>query len=202
MIAAAANALDSCLAWYRQDPGTQIDRDQYCPTRDVFEGRLSRVLRLCEQSSHSADETALLVAVLGEIGNNAFDHNLGHWANDPGCFFACFVDREAGAFGWVADHGRSVLGSLRQVAPELGDHQTALEMAFATVISGRHPERRGNGLKFVRRVINAHGGRGLVAVSGTGKVCFGGLSHSLDSVRSWPLRDDLGTLAVVQWRFS
>jgi hypothetical protein len=157
---------------------------------------------MCDREGYSADETALLIAVLGEIGNNSFDHNLGHWSGDPGCFFACFLDREAGAVGWVADQGRGVLDSLRQVAPDLSDHQTALEMAFERVISGRHPERRGNGLKFVRRVINAHDRRGILALSGTGQVTFGGLAPRVASLRPWPRKDGLGTLAVVVWRLS
>jgi hypothetical protein len=44
----------------------------------------------------------------------------------------------------------------------LADHQEALTIAFERIVSGRRPERRGNGLKFVRSVIHAHADRGLV----------------------------------------
>jgi hypothetical protein len=200
VLAPAESALDLCLAWYQGQQGAAIPTEQYCATRDVFEGRLSRGLKLLERKGHPADEAALLVAVLGEIGNNTFDHNLGHWSGDPGCCFACFTDGKGKAVAWIADQGRGVLASLRQVAPELHEHQAALEMAFEKVISGRHPERRGNGLKFVRQVINGHVQRGLVAVSGTGKIVFGGMSRRLEAARAWPLADGLGTLTVVHWR--
>jgi hypothetical protein len=206
VIAHDAVALDSCLAWYGCARDEAVSRssapEQHCATRDVFEARLSRVLRRCERHGHPAHEAALLVAVLGEIGNNSFDHNLGHWPDEPGCFFTCTVTADPLALAWVADRGRGVLASLRQAVPALADHQSALEMAFEKILSGRHPERRGNGLKFVRRVINGHDRRALVAVSATGKVGFGGSLPSLEPLRTWPLRNDLGTLAVVAWRFS
>jgi hypothetical protein len=201
MIAQAESALDLCLAWYGRRQAAEMCPEQYCATRDAFEGRLSRAFKLLERGGNP-DEAALLVAVLGEIGNNTFDHNLGHWSGEPGCFFACIIDDMGEAVAWVADQGRGVLASLRQAAPELHEHQAALETAFEKVISGRSPERRGNGLKFVRQVINGHAGRGLLAVSGTGKVGFGALADSLEAVRPWPLGDGLGTLMAVNWRFA
>jgi len=63
-------------------------------------------------------------------------------------------------------------------------------MAFVKVVSGRQPERSGNGLKFVRRVVNGSAERGLVAVSGRGRVAFGGLAGPLEALRQWPAAQD------------
>ncbi len=42
---------------------------------------------------------------------------------------------------------------MRQVRPRLESHVVAVEVAFTEFISGRAPEKRGNGLKLVREVI-------------------------------------------------
>mgnify|MGYP001606307516 FL=1 len=53
----------------------------------------------------------------------------------------------------MADRGLGILETLRQVRPELPNHLVALEVAFTEFISGRAPEKRGNGLKSVREVV-------------------------------------------------
>ena len=192
--------LDACLSWYRGDGGAGILARQFCGTRDVFDGRLSAVLGECERRGVAGDAAYLLVAALGEIGNNSFDHNLGHWVDDPGCWFGCSIGQDS--FAWIADRGRGVMASLARVVPGLADHQTALEIAFARVVSGRQPESRGNGLKFVRRIVNGNPERGLVATSGHGRVSFGGLAGWLDALRPWPTGQDRGMLVVLRWRLS
>jgi hypothetical protein len=195
MSATVPPGLDDCLAWYRGD-ATGPSRE-VCASRDVFEGRLSGVLGECERLGLGGDSAFLLVAALGEIGNNSFDHNLGHWADDVGCWFGWSLGPDS--LIWLADRGRGVLASLSRVVVGLSSHQVALEMAFAKVISGRQPEQRGNGLKFVRRIVNGSSARGLVAVSGRGRVAFGGLAGPLDSLREWPTAQDRGMLVVVRW---
>jgi hypothetical protein len=86
------------------------------------------------------------------------------------------------------------------VVPGLTDHQQALAIAFEQIVSGRHPEHRGNGLKFVRSVINAHADRGLVSVSGRGTLAFGGLGPALLGTTRWPAEQDHGMLTLVGWR--
>lgn len=49
-----------------------------------------------------------------------------------------------------------ILRTLQRVRSELITHQDALRVAFTEVVSGRAPEDRGNGLKFVRNVITTH----------------------------------------------
>jgi len=103
-----------------------------------------------------ADELPLTISVVGEIGNNCFDHNLGHWKDVPGCWFETQI---TGGLLWVciADRGQGVLKSLARTDPALRDDQAALIAAFERNISGRAPEHRGNGLKFVKNVILQRG---------------------------------------------
>jgi len=53
----------------------------------------------------------------------------------------------------LADRGLGILFTLKKVRPELKSHKEALKVAFTETISGRAPESRGNGLKFVRNII-------------------------------------------------
>ena len=93
---------------------------------------------------------SLVVAIAGEIGNNSFDHNLGNWPDEPGVFFGFDLSKRQII---LADRGQGVLQTLKQVKPELVDDSSALIVAFTEIISGRAPEERGNGLKFVRKVV-------------------------------------------------
>lgn len=193
-------ALRQCIEWYVSAGGLPApDASQYCQTRDVFEGRLARLLAYAGSVGLPEADAALLTAVAGEIGNNSFDHNVGHWQDQPGCYFAFAFDAPR-LLVWIADRGRGVLASLQNVVPDLTDHQQALVIAYERTVSGRHPERRGNGLKFVRSVINTHGDRGLVSVSGRGTLAFGGLGPALLGTTRWPAEQDYGMLTLVGWR--
>ena len=52
----------------------------------------------------------------------------------------------------LADRGLGILETLKQVRPTLKTHIEAVNVAFTEILSGRAPEKRGNGLKFVREV--------------------------------------------------
>ena len=92
----------------------------------------------------------LAVALAGEIGNNAFDHNIGNWPDVRGAFFAYDLRKHLVV---IADRGQGILATLRRVRPELATDRDALRVAFTEVVTGRAPEQRGNGLKFVRSVV-------------------------------------------------
>jgi hypothetical protein len=92
---------------------------------------------------------SLIIAVTGEIGNNSFDHNIGKWPDAPGIFFGYDINKRHIV---LADRGLGVLETLRQVRPELKNDTEALKVAFTEILSGRAPENRGNGLKFVREI--------------------------------------------------
>lgn len=64
-----------------------LTNEEYCPTRDVFQARLDRFIVALEKDARFQDTSSLLGAVMGEIGNNAFDHNLGNWKDTPGVYF-------------------------------------------------------------------------------------------------------------------
>ncbi|MDP2917874.1 MAG: hypothetical protein Q8N68_00055, partial [bacterium] len=100
------------------------------------------------------DQSFLLYAVAGEIGNNSFDHNLGHWRDLPGVYFGFDFEQNCIV---LADRGQGILATIKQVKPETSNALEALRIAFTEKISGRAPEKRGNGLKFIRRVIVEQG---------------------------------------------
>ncbi len=140
--------------WLEKEHGENfLLAEEYCQTRDVFAARLGRLSQEIEKRESLKEIHALLVAIVGEIGNNAFDHNLGSWHDIPG---VCFVYDLEKRFVIIADRGQGLLATLKRVAPELVTENQAIELAFTKVISGRAPERRGNGLKFVELVVRKY----------------------------------------------
>ncbi|MBI5729369.1 MAG: MerR family transcriptional regulator [Candidatus Magasanikbacteria bacterium] len=122
----------------------------YCSNKAVFQSRLEKLQGELGQIVGLEYIFPLIVAVTGEIGNNSFDHNLGNWPDIPGIFFAYDLPKRRIV---LADRGRGVLETLRRVRPALANDQEALQVAFTEIVSGRAPEERGNGLKFVRAVV-------------------------------------------------
>jgi hypothetical protein len=126
----------------------------YCSDKSIFKARLSRFEFDLSQNANFGKTFPLIVAVAGEIGNNSFDHNLGNWPDVSGAFFGYNIDERKVV---LADRGQGLLKTLKQVRPELPDHQEALKVAFTEWISGRAPEARGNGLKYVKDVVTNYG---------------------------------------------
>jgi len=93
---------------------------------------------------------SLITAVIGEVGNNSFDHNFGNWPDVPGVFFSYNLEKRIIV---LADRGVGIRETLLRVRPDLKDDATALKVAFTERISGRFPEQRGNGLKFVHNIV-------------------------------------------------
>ena len=191
-------SIKNCLTWFCGQNTSEM-LDQYCPTRDVFEGRLSKIpAYLQKNAKFDEGEAFLLTAVLGEIGNNCFDHNLGHWKDQPGTYFGYGLDKK-NFIVCVADRGRGILKSLQAVHPQFTDEQEALDAAFSRKISGRFPEKRGNGLKFDRQAINCEASRGLWCQSGSGKIKFGKLANTAASVGHNSSTVGVGTITVIVW---
>ncbi len=138
----------------------------YCRSGDIFQGRLDQMLAdLLRKKNINEDEIYIVFAMAGEIGNNSFDHNLGKWPDIMGVFFG--YDMEGGKLKIVlADRGQGVLKTLKRINPEIKNDTEALKIAFTEKISGRAPENRGNGLKFVRENVKNKKMR-LVFISGT-----------------------------------
>lgn len=122
----------------------------YCPDRSIFKARLSRLESELKSVALLENVYSLITAVAGEIGNNSFDHNLGNWPDAIGIFFGYSVKEKTIV---LADRGQGILTTLNRVKKNLTTHQDALKTAFTEIISGRAPENRGNGLKFVREVV-------------------------------------------------
>lgn len=136
--------------WMLSDTGIDLPSDFYCSDISVFQARLIRLENELSKMKRLGRTFPLISAIVGEIGNNSFDHNLGNWPDIPGIFFS--YDLKKGEVV-LADRGQGVLVTLKKVKPELTNHQDALYSAFTEIISGRAPEHRGNGLKFVKDVV-------------------------------------------------
>lgn len=135
--------------WAEEPFGSRPQSEYYCETRDIFQARLEALQSKLTHVAH-VEKVSLVTAVAGEIGNNSFDHNLGNWPDVPGVFFTYSL-RERKVV--LADRGLGILATLKRVRPQLTNSEEALKVAFTETISGRYPETRGNGLKFVRSII-------------------------------------------------
>ena len=130
--------------------GAEIPAKFYCSNSAVFQTKLAGMQSLLNSMPELNNICPLLVAITGEIGNNSFDHNLGNWPDTPGIFFTYDVHKKIII---LADRGVGILSTLKRVKQGLETHEDALRVAFTEVLSGRSPENRGNGLKFVRKVV-------------------------------------------------
>jgi len=136
--------------WVEKEIGVEPDHDLYCPTRDIFQNRLVKMENILDKMNNLSTPFSLISAVVGELGNNSFDHNLGNWRDLPGIFFGYNMEKKCIV---LADRGQGILRTLQRVKPELKNDAEAMKVAFTEVITGRAPERRGNGLKFVKEQI-------------------------------------------------
>ena len=129
-----------------EEENINLDSEYYCKTRDIFQSRLDKLLN--DLIAVTVEEKAYMTyAILGEIGNNSFDHNLGNWKDIMGIFFIPNLVKRQIA---IVDRGQGLFKTLKRVKPNLKNHEEALKVAFTERISGRAPEQRGNGLKFTK----------------------------------------------------
>ena len=108
-------------------------------TRDVFDARL--------MSYTSRTQNWLLSAVIGEIGANTFDHNFSFSSDVPKGVFCDFGSDSQ--YIYLCDFGAGLRNTLSRVIKSIENDEIAIKTAFTQPISGRAPELRGNGLKFV-----------------------------------------------------
>lgn len=126
------------------------DKKFYCADATRFQSKLIKLESELHKINDLKESFSLISAIAGEIGNNSFDHNIGSWPDIRGIFFAYDINKKQIA---LADRGQGILKTLRRVRPELTTDEEALRLAFTEKVSGRSPESRGNGLKFVRKII-------------------------------------------------
>lgn len=154
-------------AWASSAQPPELPSKYYCERQDRFISRLIKMASILEHAEGiPEDTTSLLVQIAGEIGDNSFVHNVANWEDVAGVFFAYDADKRVIV---LADRGQGVRATLRRVRPSLETDAEALKVAFTEIISGRYPEKRGNGLKVVRRVAES-GSIGLQYRSGLGVV--------------------------------
>lgn len=148
-----------------------------CRYRDELDARLGRFIAMFENFGLNDNEARLTTALLGELGNNVFDHNSGNWPTDiSGCIIVAqnFPQMKRIEFV-VCDPGIGFKGSLIVRFPELKDDIEAIKKGLAGNTS-RINEERGNGLKFIQQFtigkfsgnLTIHSGAGLVEVSERG----------------------------------
>lgn len=112
--------------------------DLFCVSRDIFQARVDTFI--------SRTNKYLQAAIIGEIGNNTFDHN---WDFDEDHVRGTYFNYDDCAQTIIlADFGRGIKKSLSSIKPFDND-LNAITTAFTEEVSGRAPEQRGNGLKFV-----------------------------------------------------
>ncbi len=138
------------LAYAWLETASELPAAFYCSNSAVFQARLITMQNQLARMPRVSKIFSLIVAIAGEIGNNSFDHNLGKWPDVPGVFFGYDLHKDMIV---LADRGLGVLNTLKRVRPELKEHTEALRVAFTEIITGRAPEARGNGLKFVREIV-------------------------------------------------
>lgn len=132
--------------WAESIKAPELFPEHCCETQDVFRARLDKMAVELDNLQALKALAPLITAVTGEIGNNSFDHNLGNWPDVPGIFYAYDLNKRLIV---LADRGLGIRTTLLRVRPQLKDDIAALRTAFTERISGRSPEQRGNGLKFV-----------------------------------------------------
>ena len=140
----------NAFEWATAKIGATPEEEVYCQTRDVAQARVERLGMVLTKTGWSEDHAPLVTSIMGELAGNCFDHNLGQWNDVPGCWFEYKVVGDVFT-AEIADRGQGILHSLQKVRPQLLTDIDALHVAFTEQLSGRAPENRGNGLKFVVR---------------------------------------------------
>lgn len=158
--------LKTALAWATTTKPYNPPSAFYCQTSSIFQARLQRLESELLKIIKYKDSFSLITSSVGEIGNNSFDHNLGQWPDVPGIFFAYNISQKQIV---LADRGQGTLSTLKRIRPKLANDQEALMVAFTEYVSGRAPENRGNGLKWVRENIVNNDFK-LLFLSGTAKL--------------------------------
>jgi len=138
------------IKWVRNNIGEKPNNIFYCSDSSVFQGRLYKLRMALSKNKEIESFFSLLISAVAEIGDNSFGHNLGNWPDIIGIFFAYDIEKKIIV---LADRGQGIFKTLKRVRPELRNDLEALKVAFTEILSGRAPESRGNGLKYVREII-------------------------------------------------
>jgi len=124
---------------------------KHCEYRDEFTARLDYFLKMFENFGLNNDDANRMTSLVGELGNNVFDHNSGNWPLDTvGCII-CGQNypKQKRIEIVIGDPGIGFYGSLINAFPELKDDKEAIIKGLDGN-TGRIGEKRGNGLKLIQ----------------------------------------------------
>lgn len=138
------------LRWSFSKEPLEIDLKFYCQNSYIFKSRLLSLEEFLRKNKLFINNYSLITSIIGEIGNNSFDHNIGKWPDIAGIFFSHTPKNKKIL---LSDRGQGVYTTLKNIKPNLKNDKEALKVAFNEIISGRAPENRGNGLKYVKKII-------------------------------------------------
>jgi hypothetical protein len=175
----------------------QGDNVFYCQTRDQSSARFSSWAKIFESYKVSKNNIAILIAILGELTNNSFDHNLGQWNGAPGCLVT-FEKMNNALEIFIVDRGQGIISSLSPSLEKKIPPAEILKKAFEERISGRAPERRGNGLKFVLKYLKQTN-NSLYCYSQSARYVLNTDAAALDE-SFFP--KDFGTFLYIKWSLS
>lgn len=140
----------SAKLWVSASAALEPKKLFYCPTSSIFQARLHKMETEMIKKPELKEIFSLVSSTVGEIGNNSFDHNLGSWPDITGIFFGYDLNKKVAV---LADRGQGIFHTLKRVKKDIETDEEALKVAFTEVITGRAPEHRGNGLKYVRKIV-------------------------------------------------
>jgi sensor histidine kinase regulating citrate/malate metabolism len=193
------NSHDELINYFLNGSIPHSEQIVYSANRGESAARLPVFLKFASESGLNSDNAALIVSSIGELTNNSFDHNLGFWKDHPGCCVSWSKENDTLTFG-VADRGRGIVSSLQEVLGVEIDSQSILQKAFETIVTGRAPEKRGNGLKYVRKAILQSSQNSLKCFSNN---CTYQINNTkLPVPTSLYSSFDNGTLIFFQWGLS
>ena len=160
-----------------EQENANIHEVMHCIYRDEFNARLDRFITMFKTFGLSESDAQRATAVVGELGNNVFDHNLGNWPTTiSGCIIAAQHYPKTNTIEIaVGDPGIGFYGSLKTAFPNINSDIEAIKLGLAGN-TGRVGEIRGNGLKLIQQwtlqnfsgTVMIHSGSGLVIVDKTG----------------------------------
>lgn len=150
-----------------------IQAIKHCYFRDEIDVVINKLINVFKNFSLNIDDSIRTAHLIGEVGNNVFDHNSLVWPTDiSGCFIIIQnYPKTKKVEVVVSDPGIGFFGSLRNAYPELETSLEAIKKGL-TGFTGRVGEERGNGLRLIQNwtkiyfsgKIMIHSGSGLVVV--------------------------------------
>lgn len=168
----------------------------YSETRDQSNARIAKWVFYFQSQKIARHDSILLGAILGELTNNSFDHNLGQWDKSPGCVVGFQIDQNKKILQLaIGDRGQGIISSLQSTVGQKILPQDVLFKAFNERVSGRAPEKRGNGLKFVLKHITEKNNY-LLCVTQNHQISSGNSQININ-VNDLPLNNT--TFIYIEW---